>query len=58
MRYTAIATRISDGARIIVPFRRNLRNQPSNCKTFTAEANERAERAAKAALRQRKGKYW
>lgn len=56
MRYTAIATRISDGARIIVPFRRNLRNAPSNCKTFTAEANERAERAAKAALRQRKGK--
>jgi len=52
---TSLATRVSDGALILIPHRRNMRNQPSNCRSFTAKANERARRAAQAALRARKG---
>jgi len=48
MRYTAIATRVSDGARIIVPFRRHLRGGTNNTAKFTAQANARAEDARKA----------
>jgi hypothetical protein len=54
MRYTALATRISNHARIIVPLRRNVRNAPLNCKSFTEKANVRSREAAKAASLRRK----
>jgi len=55
-RYTSLARRISDRAVVMIPHRRNLRGGTNNTASFTERANINARRAAKAALRGRKGK--
>jgi hypothetical protein len=47
-RYTVLAHRISDGARIAIPLRRFKRGGTNNTATFTAQANNRARAANKA----------
>ena len=53
-RFTRLASRISDGATIIILNRRDERG-PKDVSSFTAKANDRARRAAQAALRARRG---
>jgi hypothetical protein len=53
-RFTRLACRISDRAVIIIPNRRDERG-PKDVSSFTRKANDNARRAAKAALRGRKG---